>query len=288
MQSPLKTPIKVPDSGQNQHLHVVAGAYSVQGARRDRNEDRQYVSPDMDLFIVADGMGGHDAGEVASKFAVDVLSHELAKIDVDADDEDIKYRVHAALDRAHCLIVGSAAGEDCRPPGTTVVFGLLVNHRLYISGVGDSRAYMIRGGSIERLTIDDTWPDALFHLGQISADEAKHHHMRNMLISALGMDDFDSNQEEIRAVDVYDGDRFLLASDGLTDAVDKQRLLEIINENDDPQAAVEELAQQAIANDAGDDVTCVVLHVQSALDREPRASAGLTLWNRLASLFKPT
>ncbi len=188
------------------------------GRGATRNEDSQYVSPDMDLFIVADGMGGHAAGEVASKFAVDVLSHELAKIGVDADEKEIEHRVHAALDRAHCLILDSAAADSAsRPPGTTVVFGLLVNHRLYITGVGDSRAYLIRGGSIERLTIDDTWPDALFHLGQISADEAKHHHMRNMLLSALGMSDFDSDQEEIRAVDVYDGDRYLLASDGLTD-----------------------------------------------------------------------
>ena len=140
------TPLIIPDSGRTQHLHVVAGACSVQGPRRDKNEDSQYISADMDLFIVADGMGGHDAGEVASKFAVDVLSHELAKIDVDARSEEIKYLVHAALDRAHCLILGSAAGDaESRSPGTTVVLGLLVNHRLYVTGVGDSRAYLVRG-----------------------------------------------------------------------------------------------------------------------------------------------
>ena len=279
-------PITLPDSGRTQHLHVVAGACSVQGVRRDTNEDCQYVSPCMNLFIVADGMGGHAGGEIASRFAIDVLSHELAKIGVDADDKEIEYRVHAALDRAHCLILGAAdRNAISRPPGTTVVFGLLVNHRLYITGVGDSRAYLIRSGSIERLTIDDTWPDALFHLGQLSADEAKRHCMRHRLLSALGMNDFKGDQEEIRAVDVYDGDRYLLASDGLTDAVSEDRILEIVREANNPQAAAEQLTQEAIANDAGDDVTCVLFYVQSDVRREQLVPPRQTVWKRLASLF---
>ncbi len=285
---PATAPMKIPDSGRTRHLHVVAGACSIQGARRDVNEDRQYVSPEINLFIVADGMGGHAAGEVASKFAVDVLSHELARIDVDADEKEIEYRVHAALDRAHCLILEAAPlGSGARPPGTTVVFGLLLNHRLYITGVGDSRAYLVRGGSIERLTIDDTWPDTLFHLGQISADEAKQHHMRNMLLSALGMSDFDSNREEIRAVDVYDGDRFLLASDGLTDVVEENHILEIIHKNNDPEQAAEQLTREALANDGGDDVTCVLFYVQSDFSGEPPVSPSPTILKRLKSLFKP-
>ena len=282
-------PIKVPDSGRAQRLHVVAGAASIRGARRDNNEDRQYVSPDMDLFIVADGMGGHAAGEVASKFAVDVLSHELAKIAVDTTREEIEYRVHAALDRAHCLILDSAVAQPTlHGAGTTVVFGLLLNHRLYITGVGDSRAYLVRGASIERLTIDDTWPDTLFHLGQISADKAKRHRMRNMLISALGMKDFDSNQEEIRAFDVYEGDRYLLASDGLTDVVEEDRLLEIIRQNNNPQMAAEQLTQEALTCGAGDDVTCVLFYIQSDLSHEPQAAPTLTMWQRLKSLFNST
>jgi protein phosphatase len=158
---------------------------------------------------------------------------------------------------------------------------------LHFVAVGDSRAYLIRGGAIERLTVDDTWPDKLFHLGQITADQAKHHHMRNMLMSALGMSDFHSDQKEIRAVDVYDGDRYLLASDGLTDVVDDDQLLAIVNENHNPQVAAERLTQRAIANDAGDDVTCVLFYVQSDLDREPPVPPIPTMWKRLASLFKP-
>ena len=167
-------PIQVPDSGRAQRLRVKAGAYSVQGALRDTNEDTQYVSPDMRLFIVADGIGGHAAGELASRFAVEVLSHELTQIATDADEKEVEYRVHSALDRANCLILDTATTmPECEGAGTTVVLALLLNHRLYITGVGDSRAYLIRGRAIERLTIDDTWPDALLHLGQISVDEAR-------------------------------------------------------------------------------------------------------------------
>lgn len=242
----------------------------------------------MDLFIVADGMGGHAAGEVASKFAVDVLSHELAQMTVHADAKAAECRVRVALDHAHCLILDSAATNPTfRGAGTTVVLALLLNHRLYVAGVGDSRAYLIRGGSVERLTIDDTWPDALLHLGQISVDDARRHNMRNMLMSALGMQGFRADQEEIRVIDVYHADRYLLASDGLTDKVEEQRLLEIISQNDNPQQAAEMLSHEAIANGASDDVTCVVFYVEADLPREPASRSAVTIWQRLTSLLKP-
>jgi len=279
-------PIQVPDSGRAQRLRVKAGAYSVQGARRDTNEDAQYISPDMRLFIVADGIGGHAAGEVASKFAVEVLSHELTQIATDADEKEVEYRVHSALDRANCLILETATSiPECEGAGTTVVLALLLNHRLYIAGVGDSRAYLVRGKAIERLTIDDTWPDALLHLGQISVDEARRHHMRNRLMSALGMKAFSGDQKKVQVIEVYHADRYLLASDGLTDAVEEERLSEIISQTANPQRAAELLTQEAIANGAGDDVTCVVFHVQSDLSDELSASQPSTIWQRLLSLF---
>lgn len=271
-------PAKVPDSGRAQRLHIVAGACSVQGTRRDNNEDSQYISLDIDLFIVADGIGGHAAGEVASKFAVDVLLHELADISVDTPQEVIEYRVHGALDRAHCLMLDSAVAQpELQGAGTTVVFGLFLNHRLYISGVGDSRAYLVRGTLIERLTIDGTCPDMLFHLGQLSADETKRHHMRNMLISALGMKEFDSKQEEIRAINVYHGDKYLFASEGMTDVVDAERLLEIISDNMNPQISAEKLTEEVIASGAGDDVICVVFYVHSGLSQIPPVKLSLSI-----------
>ena len=171
--------------------------------------------------------------------------------------------IRKGLDRAHCLILDKAGGKpEYEGAGTTVVLGLLLNHRLYVTGVGDSRAYAIRGQTIKRLTVDDTWPDVLFHMRRLSADQAKRHHMRNILLSALGLGDFTA-QKEIRALEVYHGDRFLLASDGLTDVVDEQRLQRIVNKNDSPQAAAEALTREAVDSGGGDDVTCIVFYVQS-------------------------
>jgi len=280
--------IEIPDSGRAQRLRIVAGGCSLQGPRRETNEDARYISPDLDLFIVADGVGGHEAGEVASQFAVDVIGHELARFTPDATDEEIERRVHAAIDRANCLILDQTApGPEQHGAETTVVLGLLVNHRLYVAGIGDSRAYLIRGPTIERLTVDDTWPDVLRSIGKISADEAKRHHMRNILLRALGMRDFSAERKEIRVLDVYHGDRYLLASDGLTDVVKEAKLRDIVNRCSDPQQAAEELVQQAIANGGGDDVTCVVFHVMSDLDVQARSEPS-GLWQRLRSLLMPS
>jgi protein phosphatase len=160
-----------------------------------------------------------------------------------------------------------------------VVLALLRNHRLYVTGVGDSRAYLIRGRSIERLTVDDTVPDTLLHIGHISADEAKRHFMRNKLLSALGMEEFKASKE-IRVLDVYHGDRFLLASDGLTDVVDERQLRKIVWQEGDPQDAADALLRQALDNGAGDDVTCVVFYVRSMLE-DGAAPVRPPFWQRL-------
>ena len=279
----MPTPAKVvgiPDSGRAQRLRVMAGVCSVKGTRRDANEDCEYISPNLDLFIVADGVGGHKAGEVASRFAVDVLSHQLAQFVGPTSDKEVQDRVRKALDRAHCLILDLAEGKpEYFGAATTVVLALLLNHRLYVTGVGDSRAYLIRGRSIRRLTVDDTWPDVLYHMHQISADDAKRHSMRNMLLSGLGMKDFKADKQ-IRVLDVYHGDRFLLASDGLTDVVNEQQLREIVGENRDPQEAAKELVEKAVANGGGDDVTCVVCFVQSVFGTETPPSRK-TVWSRI-------
>jgi protein phosphatase len=165
-----------------------------------------------------------------------------------------------------------------------VVLALLLNHRLYVTGVGDSRAYLIRNRSIRRLTVDDTWPDVLLGIGQITADQAKRHYLRNVVMSALGMKEFKADKE-IRVLDVYHGDRFLLASDGLTDALDEQRLQEIVSQNQNPQQAAEALAEAAIERGAGDDVTCIVFYVQSVLD-DGAKPVRPTLWRRLTSWLK--
>lgn len=245
----------------DQPLQVRAGACSLQGARRENNEDCQFISAERNLFIVADGMGGHAAGEVASHFAVNALSLELAHVPDDVSDDEIEELLHKALDRVHCLMLDftessrTYAGAD-----TTVVLAVLVDNRLYVTGVGDSRAYLIRSNSIERLTTDDTIPDQLLRMGEISEEQARRHYLRNRLLSSLGAPDFHADKE-IRMVPLQDGDRVLLSSDGLTDVLADEDLLSLIQGQTDPQRAAEQLTRSAIAANGGDDITCVVFFV---------------------------
>jgi protein phosphatase len=277
-------PLKVPDSSSANRLQVAVGACSVQGRRRDTNEDCQYVSPNKDLFIVADGVGGHAAGEVASRLAVEVLSLELAQFQAGATDGEIEQQVHKAIERAHCLVLDLASRTpQFHGAKTSVVLAILVHQRLYVTGVGDSRAYLIRGRSIKRLTVDDTWPDLLFDRGEISAYTARHHEMRNLLLATLGMEDFQYTKR-VRVLDIDHADRVLLASDGLTDVVGDQQLRQIITGCQDPQQAAEALLQKAISEGGGDDVTCIVFYAERDPHRQgPTAPAFL---QRLSALVR--
>ncbi len=262
-------------------LRVLAGACSITGTRRDNNEDVAYISPDLRVFIVADGMGGHDSGEVASRFAVDALSHELAEVSSQShSDKEVEALVREALTHAHCLIASQAEDNpELTGADTTVVLALVFGSHLFVTGVGDSRAYLIRRGGIQQLTTDDSWPQLLLQAGVLSNEEAKRHCMRHVLLSSLAMPQFEPNKE-IRKLEVCAGDRFLLCSDGLTNAVDDAALQEIMLLEDNPQQTAEALVQRAVEKDAGDDVTCLVLHVVGS-DADEKRSARPSLLQRM-------
>lgn len=280
-------PLQIPDSGRANRLSVLAGAHTVQGAKRSNNEDCEYVAPGGDLFIVADGMGGHAAGEVASKFAVDVVAHDLARVEFSAGDKEIEQRVREALNRAHCMIVATTVDDLAHTnAGSTVVLALLRNHRLYVAGVGDSRAYLIRNKCIKRLTTDDTYPDTLLELGKITIDEARRHRLRHCLFAALGMKDFAPTAEEISVLDVYRGDRYLLASDGLTDILTDSKIEAIVSDHDDPQLAANALVRAAISEGAGDDITCIVFHVLGGDYGEEVGANHASWWMRAVSYIR--
>jgi len=254
------------------NLRIRAGVTSSQGKRRDCNEDSAFVSPELDVFIIADGMGGHDAGEVASRFAVDALAHALAHLpDKVHSDEDVETLLRSSLQEAHCVVASLSKNPRVKSAGTTVVLALLFRHHLFVTGVGDSRAYLIREGRIEQLTTDDSVPLMLEKAGVISHEAARSHPWRNRLLSALGMDDFRSDKD-IRVIELLAGDQFVLASDGLTDVVDDNQLRGIVSQHSDPQRAADALADRARSNGAGDDVTCLVIAVGAAQSDPPNPS----------------
>src|SRR5262249_13162899 len=179
-------------------------------------EVKQY--PDLTVCIVADGMGGQAAGEIASKRAIEIVPRELKRhlAQVTAPDQ-AKTTIRKAVVQANEEIISMGAlDRDLRNMGTTIVMAVWrKNAELYIAGVGDSRAYLIHGGHIEQLTVDHSLAQALVENKTISATEAREHRFRNVLWKYLGTKEVGEGPEG-KLIPVQPGDRFLRCSDGLS------------------------------------------------------------------------
>ncbi len=244
------------------------------GRKRPHNEDNMaYVIPKDSqvmakkgaLFIVADGMGGHAAGEVASEIAVDTVSTAYYQ---DENDE-IPLSLMNAIKRANALIHQRAAENMMRSGmGTTCVAAVVHSGVAYIANVGDSRAYMVRNGHSKQVSQDHSWVEEQVRAGLLTKDQARSHAQRNVITRALG------TQAEVD-VDVFtevleDGDTFVLCSDGLSGLVGEDDLRAIINQYL-PQESVYHLVERANENGGPDNITAIVIHIQEAGDDVPSA-----------------
>jgi protein phosphatase len=231
-------------------VNVTIGAQTDVGRAREMNEDGYVV--EEPLFAVADGMGGHRAGEVASRMALEAI----AEVPPEEGAHSLAERVRAAN-----RVVHQRASEDkeLEGMGTTLTALWMDGDEARIAHVGDSRAYLLRDGELKMLTEDHTLVQRMVREGKISAQEATVHPQRSILTRALGVDaevDVDDLTVELRP-----GDRILLNSDGLTSMLDEDRIADILREHQDPQAAADALVDAA--NEAGgqDNITVVVIDV---------------------------
>jgi protein phosphatase len=239
-------------------------AKSDKGRVRPNNEDAFYIPENMNellLFIVADGMGGHNAGEVASRLAVEEISSFIkSKYYAKSFQEDVVLLIKEAFKAANEKIYTmSLQSEQLAGMGTTATLALFNQGRVYIGHVGDSRAYMLRGDHLRQLTKDHSLVWQLMEEGRLTAQEIKCHPMRNIITRALGVD-------EKVDVDVYDyeyksGDIFLLCSDGLTNMLDDEKIREIILNADSIEAAAERLVQAANNLGGHDNITLELILV---------------------------
>jgi len=266
-------------------LRLRVGVVSVRGNYREHNEDnyhvpeRRSVRHDVlndsgehasltlgpsNLFIVADGMGGQQGGEQASLMAVELIPREVARR-LSADENDSRHVQEALRDavaQVNQEIMGSSgAMAEFSNMGTTVVLAQFRPDKVYIAGIGDSRAYRLRDGVMERLTKDHSLADALLDAGTITPEELQHHKFKNVLYLYLGSKDARGGPEDFRVMDVRIGDRFLMATDGLTGVVSDQELAQVLGSVDDPQQASVQLKNLALENDSKDNVTCLIVHV---------------------------
>jgi PPM family protein phosphatase len=245
-------------------LALNIGKCTLLGNYRENNEDAIDVKqlPEFTLCVVADGMGGQAAGEIASKRATEVIFRELKKAFAQAaGDDEVKKAIRKAVVQANDEIIAMGAlDRDLKNMGTTVVLAAWRRgDELYIAGVGDSRAYLIRGSKIEQLTVDHSLTQALVESGAISAKEALSHKYRNVLWKYLGTKEVGEGPE-VRVMPLRQGDRYLLATDGLYAATDDQ-MLKCIQENPDVQKCADALGQLALDQGSRDNVSCIVIEV---------------------------
>ena len=234
------------------------GAYSVAsdtGRRRRRNEDNYVVAPP--LFAVADGMGGAQAGEVASQLAASALEAG------DSDGLEGTKRIDALIQEANRRIYDRASTDPTASGmGTTMTVALVDGMTVAIGHVGDSRAYLVRGEQMEQLTEDHSLVNELLKTGKLSEEEANVHPQRSVITRAVGTDpDVDVDGFTIEA---EDGDVFLICSDGLTDMVEDPEILELVHQNrDDLDKAVKSLVAAANRGGGEDNITAVAFRISS-------------------------
>ena len=218
--------------------------------------------PDRGVFIVADGMGGHAAGEVASEMAVKFIARELGSLKGLAD-EQVAERMRQAIRAANAAIFERTLAEhDKRGMGTTATCLVLHGSNRYLLGqVGDSRAYLLRDGKFSQVTKDHSYVQEQVDAGYLTPDQARAHPYSNVITRCVG-----ANSDVLP--DVYVGtvkpkDLFLLASDGLTGMLEDQQLFEILRQGGEPQAQVDALIAEANRLGGLDNITAVIVRIDS-------------------------
>jgi serine/threonine protein phosphatase PrpC len=247
------------------------------GIRRTSNEDAYCSRPDLGLFIVADGMGGHVAGEVASKIAVDAIEAFVGETAGDAsEDSGVTWpfpvdptlgvdgsRLKSAFHLANRRLADEvAAAVDLRGMATTASTVLLKDERLaMLAHVGDSRIYLFRDNELERMTNDHSWVEEQMRAGLLSPLEARQHPWRNVVTRALsGGED---PEVDVKEVALLPGDRLLLCSDGLSSVVTDERIEEILRAQPVPTEACQALVDEANGAGGPDNVTTLILQIDA-------------------------
>jgi len=253
---------------------------SDQGRRRANNQDSLLVMKREGLFVVADGMGGHAAGDTASRIAVDTIQryfqarrdhpgHEWGGPISVAQDPDAA-RLRMAIEKAHREILGAMEAEPrFAGMGTTVVAAWVLGSRAIIAHVGDSRCYLLRQGKLKQLTRDHSLVNALQDRFELNPTQKKRaQELSHVLTRALGVDRGGAAQVEMSENDIRENDILLLCSDGLTDEVQDDELRRILASEPVPGKAVSRLIRQANEMGGHDNITAIVVEVAANVNLE--------------------
>ncbi len=241
----------------------VAVGITDRGLRRELNEDSYRGCKDLGLFLVADGMGGHAAGEIASEMAAEIVEREVADALGDGGEPPVRATLRHAVEHAHRAILARAAEEPEKAGmGTTLTVALLwpADGTLHLAHVGDSRAYRLRAGELVRLTTDHTWVQRQVDSGRLTAGEARTHPLSNILTRALGVPTDDLEVDLLRG-DLAAGDLILLCTDGLTGMVEDEDLRAILDRALPLETIAAQLVEAAKLRGGLDNITAVLIRV---------------------------
>lgn len=236
------------------------------GRRREMNQDYMFTSETAvgklpNLFVVADGMGGHKAGEYASKFTVDTMVEFIKN----TESEEPVAAIRQALKEANRLLLKEAQADDSKAGmGTTVVAATLLDKTLYAANVGDSRLYVLNQDAITQITRDHSLIEEMIRLGEMDKAEAKDHPDKNIITRAVGV--ATELAIDFFEIEISNGDMILLCTDGLTNMVEDEDIRRIVLSQRDIVERTEKLIETANQNGGRDNITVVLLEPFSETD----------------------
>lgn len=241
---------------------ITAAGLTDQGKIRKNNEDHYYVDAEQGLFIVSDGMGGHAAGELASKVVVEVLPRilppRLENIQDLSDPRATETTLDVLSKLSRYVRNESSKSAGISGMGATVVLCLIRNNHTLIGHMGDSRAYLLRGEQLKQLTTDHSVVQLLIDTGRITPEQAVRHPARSRITCYVGMQG--EALPEARVIELVPDDRLLLCTDGLTGMLPPQTITELLHTHPDPEHACQALIDAANKAGGKDNITVIVIN----------------------------
>ena len=242
-------------------MQLAVGARSDVGMVRSGNEDNFFAEADdkRGVFVVADGMGGHAAGEVASEMAVQIVSRYLLALEHVRDESAAERMAQSLRDANHAIYERMLAEVDKQGMGTTASCLVLSESQYLIGQVGDSRIYLLRDGALRQVTKDHSYVQEQVDAGLLTPEQARYHPYSNVITRCVGANE--SVDVDLYRGEVLPGDVFLVASDGLTGMVDDRRLQQILLARSSPGRIVDALIAEANGRGGLDNITAIVIQI---------------------------
>lgn len=250
-------------------MHISSCGMTDVGLKRGHNEDNFLINEELNLYVVADGMGGHAGGEYASAICVNTIEEIVTAIEVNgAAVEEVSDPVELARERLRYalrlagrrIFEKAAKEEEFHGMGTTAVALLIDGTNAVVAHVGDSRLYLMRDGKIQQVTEDHSFVARQVKAGVMTEEDAKSHRMRNVIYRSLGYQE--DVEVDVSVLAIRQGDRFLLCSDGLTGHVDGDELGDVLGKYS-PQDAARRLIEMACERGGDDNITAVIAKVEA-------------------------